>query len=159
MFLHLPMVLGLLMAGDGAPEEAAPPELCVQLGLSEIFEGTRLGTIAIEYRHSPLWRELRPMVGVAFTNDEDKLLYLGMQYDFHLTERWRLSPNTAAGYFNDGGGLHLGGHIEFRSGIELTYRFHERWRLGLHLSHSSNAGLFDSNPGTETLSLSLASRF
>jgi len=38
-----------------------------------------------------------------------------------------------------------------RSQLEVAYRFDGRSRLGLSISHYSNAGLGDDNPGTESL--------
>jgi len=35
--------------------------------------------------------------------------------------------------------------------LEFAFRFDDRSRLGLSISHYSNAGLGDSNPGTESL--------
>ena len=43
--------------------------------------------------------------------------------------------------------------MEFRSTIELGYRFDDRSRLSLAFGHLSNAGIGDSNPGTEVLTL------
>ena len=39
------------------------------------------------------------------------------------------------------------------SQFEIAYRFDDRSRLGVAISHYSNAGLGDTNPGTATLSL------
>lgn len=156
------ILIPVLLAGDdasGGIPYARRPELSLQGGLAGIFDETKLGTFAAEYRHSPLWRDLVPIAGVQFTNQEDTLFYAGLQYNFHLSDRWRLSPSTAAGYYNQGDGLILGGELEFHSSIELTYRFHRGWRLGLHLSHNSNAGLFDVNPGTEILGVALSGHF
>ena len=43
--------------------------------------------------------------------------------------------------------------MEFRSSLELAYRFDNRARLGLSFYHLSNASLDDNNPGTEVFSL------
>ena len=40
--------------------------------------------------------------------------------------------------------------MEFRSQLEIAYRFDDRSRLGLAISHYSNASLGDTNPGTES---------
>ena len=47
--------------------------------------------------------------------------------------------------------LDLGHGLEFRSQIEFAYRFDDRSRLGLAVSHSSNASIGDTNPGTESV--------
>ena len=43
--------------------------------------------------------------------------------------------------------------LEFRSGIEVAWRFDNRSRLGVEFTHISNAGIYDRNPGTETLTV------
>ncbi len=43
--------------------------------------------------------------------------------------------------------------MEFRSQIEFAYRFDDRSRLGVAVSHMSNASLGESNPGTESAML------
>ncbi|HSN88855.1 MAG TPA: acyloxyacyl hydrolase [Thermoanaerobaculia bacterium] len=48
--------------------------------------------------------------------------------------------------------------VEFRSGVELAWRLNERSRIGLCLYHLSNGGLYDFNPGTESLILSYGVR-
>jgi hypothetical protein len=61
----------------------------------------------------------------------------------------------APGYYRAGGGKDLGYPLEFRSGIELGWRFHEG-RVGVELYHLSNASLARHNPGEESLVLTLA---
>ena len=55
------------------------------------------------------------------------------------------------GLYFDNGGFDLGGPIEFRSGIELGYEGRNGWRYGLSYDHRSNAGIYDENPGIETV--------
>lgn len=55
------------------------------------------------------------------------------------------------GLYFDNGGYDLGGPIEFRSGIELGYENRKGWRFGLSYDHRSNAGIYDNNPGIETV--------
>ena len=64
-----------------------------------------------------------------------------------------LTPSLAAGLYEDGDGKDLGHIVEFRSSLELAYRFDNRARLGLSFYHLSNASLDDNNPGTEVFSL------
>ncbi|MDP6622047.1 MAG: acyloxyacyl hydrolase, partial [Alphaproteobacteria bacterium] len=61
--------------------------------------------------------------------------------------------------YHRGQGKDLGHWIEFRSQLELAYRFDDRSRLGVSLSHISNASLDDNNPGTESLMLNYAVPF
>ncbi|NKB19827.1 MAG: hypothetical protein GKS01_04700 [Alphaproteobacteria bacterium] len=67
-----------------------------------------------------------------------------------------MTPSFAVGAYDDSKGKDLGHTIEFRSGVELAWRFDNQMRLGLTLYHLSNAGIGDRNPGTEVLSLGLS---
>jgi hypothetical protein len=67
---------------------------------------------------------------------------------------WRLVGYTGLGHYRPGdGGRELGGPLEFRSGLELSRRLGPRTRLGLSFDHLSNAGIYDHNPGSESLVL------
>ena len=55
------------------------------------------------------------------------------------------------GLYAENGGFDLGGPIAFRSGIEIGYEARNGWRYGLSYDHRSNAGLYDDNPGIETV--------
>ena len=100
------------------------------------------------------------------TNDEAYYGYLGIGIDLYFGKCRCvvLQPNFAVGIFDDGvdhgdgytAGKDLGGGLEFRSGVELAYRFENNMRFGIAFSHISNAGLGDINPGTESLVLTWA---
>ncbi len=62
----------------------------------------------------------------------------------------------SVGAYHQGDGEDLGHWIEFRSGLELGFRFDSRERLSLGIAHISNASIGDENPGTEILSLTYA---
>ena len=79
--------------------------------------------------------------------------YAGVLVDFYMGRRVVLTPSFAAGLYEDGDGKDLGHAVEFRSSMELAYRFDDRSRLGVSFYHLSNAGLSNNNPGTEVLSL------
>lgn len=61
--------------------------------------------------------------------------------------------HSMPGIYFDNGGFDLGGPIEFRSGIEIGYENRRGWRYGLSYDHRSNAGIYDENPGIETVQL------
>ncbi len=65
-----------------------------------------------------------------------------------------VTPSFGGGFYADGSGKKLGHEIEFRSQIELAYRFDNRSRLGVAFSHISNASIGgDKNPGVEVLNI------
>ncbi len=104
---------------------------------------------------------LKPFFGIEYTSDsatyflsgiyvEDNLgqLFEGRKSNFYFT------PSFGAGIYNDGSGKKLGNDIQFRSSIEVSYELKNKNRIGISLSHISNANLGDKNPGVEILSLS-----
>lgn len=100
-----------------------------------------------------------PVTGAMATSRGTLYVYGGFRFEVPLGKRWVASPNWAAGvYYRDGDGKDLGGAIEFRSAIELSYILTESARLGLCLYHLSNAGIYDFNPGSESLVLTFSVR-
>ena len=78
----------------------------------------------------------------------------GVLVDIYLGKRLVVTPSFAPTIWRgETDQLDLGHPIEFRSQMEMSYRFNDRSRLGLAISHYSNASLGDTNPGTETISL------
>ncbi|MFW2589046.1 acyloxyacyl hydrolase [Sagittula sp. SSi028] len=55
------------------------------------------------------------------------------------------------GLYFDNGGFDLGGPIEFRSGVEVGWEARNGLRMALSYDHRSNAGIYDENPGIETV--------
>jgi lipid A 3-O-deacylase len=78
----------------------------------------------------------------------------GVLVDIYFGNRFVVTPSFAPTWWRGKTDeLDLGHGLEFRSQIEFAYRFDDRSRLGLAVSHSSNASIGDTNPGTETLML------
>ena len=87
------------------------------------------------------------------TTDAATYGYAGIGVDVFFGPRWVATPTFAAGIYGNGDGKDLGNAVEFRSGLEVAYRFDDRSRLGLSFTHISNAGIGDRNPGVESLVL------
>lgn len=105
----------------------------------------------LEYRHDRKLWIFKPWAGIEATSDGAFYGLAGVLIDVHLGEHFVLTPSFGAGGYANGGGKDLGSAIEFRSQIEIAYRFADRSRLSLAFSHISNAGIGDDNPGTEIL--------
>lgn len=103
----------------------------------------------------PNWKHLHPEFGVLATKDSDVYVWGGLRYFWDLSDRWYLAPHTAVGLYEPEGGADLGGPVEFRSGLELGYRFSPNVRLGIDYSHLSNSRIYDRNPGLEDLVFNL----
>jgi hypothetical protein len=69
-----------------------------------------------------------------------------------------LSPGFAVALFEEGDGKDLGGPVEFRSSLELSHRRSERSEIGITLYHLSKAGIYDENPGSNSLVVSYTFR-
>ena len=90
------------------------------------------------------------------TTDAAVYGYAGFMLDIYFGRHIVLTPNVAVGLYSDGDGKDLGSAMEFRSGVEMAYRFDSRTRFGFAFHHISNASISDNNPGTETLTLVLS---
>lgn len=97
--------------------------------------------------------ELVPAVGLTAGAQGSLYVYAGGRMDLPIAGPWVFSPNAGMGYYHKADGFNLGGELEFRTGIELAYRLPGGSRLGLCLYHLSNSGLFERNPGSESLVL------
>ncbi len=149
--------LGLAMA---MPAQADDPDfISFSAGAFDVFPGDDdevAGEFRLEYRSDlKLWI-FKPFVGVMATTDAAFYGYGGVLVDIYLGKRFVATPSFAVGYYEEGDGLDLGSAAEFRSQIEIAYRFDDRSRLGLSFSHMSNAGIGDDNPGSESLMLTYA---
>jgi lipid A 3-O-deacylase len=60
------------------------------------------------------------------------------------------------GLYLRGDGVDLGGPINARAGAELGWETDTGLRIGLSIDHRSHGGLFERNPGAETVQLRLS---
>lgn len=131
-----------------------PAFLTFGAGSFDMNGGDTTATLSVEYTHDQrLFWEFKPMGGLMATLDGAFYVYGGLAVDIFLGQRFVLTPSFAPGLYMEGGGKDLGHVIEFRSSVELAYRFDNRARLGLDLYHLSNAGLAKRNPGANALML------
>ncbi len=160
----------ILLAPLSLPAEVlfrtAPEQITASLGGFEILDdvsayemGWELHFPARRYRRLPSWMpELVPTFGVMANTRGSLYPYAGFRADIDLGERWVLSPGAATGIYYREGGKNLGGALEFRTHAEIGYRLSGGGRVGLCFYHLSNGGLFDFNPGTESLVLTYSAR-
>jgi lipid A 3-O-deacylase len=134
---------------------AEEPDL-ISVGVS-YFNVTRQKQNALEGRFEfrsglKIW-EMKTFTGVMVTSAGAVYTMAGFYFDVSLTDRLKLTPSFAPGYFSKGNGIDLAHKIEFRSQLEISYIFHNYSRLGLSFSHISNANLGESNPGAESIAI------
>ena len=157
MRIHSVMAAALVLAGasmaaamPAAAADDEPDFLSIGAGWYDFNDDMDAVDARIEYRSN--WKMLglvKPWVGIEFTSDAAFYGVGGILMDIHFGRRVVLTPSFGVGANADGDGKDLGNTIEFRSQLELGYRFDDWSRVSLAVSHISNAGLGDSNPGTE----------
>ena len=138
-------------AGAGEPALLSFSAGAFDVGKSETAAEGR-----IEYRSDYEFWFLRPFAGAMVTSDGGAFGYAGILLDLRLGENFVTTLSFAPGAYHQGSGKNLGHGLEFRSQIELAYRFADRSRLGVAFSHMSNSSLGRKNPGTENLLLTYA---
>ena len=118
--------------------------------------------IRLEYLYGKKFYEnsfnLKQFIGVMRNGDNGSYLYTGLRKDIEVSSKWNFTPSFALGYYDRGKSLDLGYNPEFRSQIEFSYALGES-RIGFNLNHISNASLGDTNPGTESATVSLIRSF
>ena len=104
---------------------------------------------------------LKPFFGVEYTNDSATYFLTGIYFEDNLGEllegnksKFFFTPSFGAGIYDDGSGKKLGNDLQFRTSLEVTYELKNKNRIGISLSHISNANLGNKNPGVEILSFS-----
>jgi hypothetical protein len=107
--------------------------------------------LRLEYRSGRPFGGFRPLGGFLATTDRAFFGYAGLGFDWFPARSLVITPSFAPGLYARGDGKDLGHVVEFRSQLEVAYRFLNRVRLGLSVSHISNASLGAHNPGTESL--------
>ena len=110
-----------------------------------------------------VWRSKRGMVlvpafGGMATEENAYYGWAGGALFIPLGAHWGLIPELGVGAYEQGDGRNLGGTLEFRSGLEATYRANDAVRVGVGFYHLSNAGLHEVNPGVNSLLLTFGIR-
>jgi hypothetical protein len=160
------LLLARLMLGAAPVRAAEPAEVTAGLGEVEVLEdgrGKQMDLVVrFPYRRFDLLPtflpELAPLLGAITTSRGAIYVYAGMGAELRLPGRWRLCPSFSAGLYHQGEGQDLGGLLQFRSALELSYTLDPRRRLGVSLDHISNGGIFGRNPGSESLTFTYSAK-
>ncbi len=165
----LAVLAGFALAGLAPAAEADEPYpsgitigiqetdfLTLGAGGFDINDDQTSGEFRLEYRSDYRLWFIKPIVGVLANTDSGAFGYGGFGFDIFLGRRVVLTPQATIGGYHRGDSKDLGGVFQFRTGVELAYRFANRARLGISFHHISNAGIYDDNPGTENLLLTFS---
>ena len=129
------------------------------LSLGETYFQTAASGEEIYYRRDTglAFGPFQNVWGLSASTDGEFWIGAGHAYTVNLfNERSFIKFNAMLGLYESGGGVDLGGPIEFRSGIEIGYQAPNGTRIGLNFDHRSNAGIYSRNPGLETVNLRVA---
>jgi hypothetical protein len=130
--------------------------LNIGIGATQVVDTDQNILLDIEYRYLDIYYGLRPIIGFHMDSESALYGYAGFNWDIQLADAWWFTPTASVGAYSQGDGQDLGHAIEFRTGIELAYERENKSRIGLQLTHLSNAGIGNKNPGTEILQLNYA---
>lgn len=151
-FLSAIALATAIMASRASAQE--PSLLSFGVGWYDINDDQDAVDLRVEYRSkAKLLGFVKPWVGVEITSDAAAYGVAGILSDIFFGRRIVLTPSFGVGVYADGNGKDLGSAIEFRSQLELGYRFDNRSRMSLAFGHISNAHLTDQNPGSEILTV------
>lgn len=131
--------------------------LNLQAGIFHAFGRKKEALFGAEYRAGWGLSLFHPFLGIFATHKGSVYGYGGILADIPVGKRIFITPSAAIGGYHKGGdGRDLGGILEFRTGIEVSYRFDNDSRLGASFSHISNADIYNFNPGTEIATITYA---
>ncbi len=149
------LALGLALGAHGArADEDGPSFISLGAGFYDVYHRDHdAADFRIEYRHGEKFLFLKPWAGIEATSDGSVWGGGGVLLDVYFGQRIVVTGSIGAGGYAEGNGKDLVNVIEFRSQVEIAYRFDDRSRLGLAFSHISNASIGDDNPGVEIVSL------
>ena len=144
------LLLFLAVSPVGAVE---PRALAFSGGVFNFSKSEKQVEVGVEFRNpTPLWG-MAVAVGLYGTEERSFWVFGGLRRDFSLGKGWLVTPAFAVSLYEEGDGKDLGGPVEFRSALELGYEWANRTRLAFAFYHLSNAGLYDRNPGSNSLIL------
>ena len=150
VFFITPLVISFLYFYPTFTSQAYADEqyLSVSGGLFEVFDDDRAAEVRIEYRSDVEYLNLvKPFLGTEVTSEGSIYGLVGLYNDWEFKPRWYLTPSFGGGLYAEGGGEDLGSALQFRTQLEITYELENQHRVSAGLSHISNAGLEDDNPG------------
>ena len=151
---------GLAQAPPPEPERAGDPAFLVMgAGWYDFNDSEGAAEFRVEWRGRQWIWGIRPLAGVMATSDTAVYGYGGLALDLFFGRRIVLTPSFAAGLYHEGSGKDLGSIVEFRSALELGWRFDDRSRISAMVYHISNASIDDNNPGTEVFSIAYSMPF
>lgn len=146
-------VFMLFLSPAFAQEETKKDYLSISIGGFDVVgHDNEAVDFRLEWRLAKkIWNVFHPFIGIEATSDGGLFGLVGAFWDFKFDNNWFITPSLGGGIYKDGDGLDLAHTLQFRTQLEAGYEFDNGHRLSGALSHISNAGLGDRNPGTEVI--------
>lgn len=105
----------------------------------------------MEYRPNYLCSKVRPYVSMFLTENQSIFASTGLALDIFLLKNIVFTPSFGPGIYFQGKGKNLHHPFTLRSSVDISVKFSNLSRIGVQLSHISNAGITEKNPGSEIL--------
>lgn len=141
-------------------------DLVFGLGQSGIDSSRQSETTAVQLEYHTGAIRSYSKVSVAamgvleYHSGEDVFAGAGPSLLLDIAPKWFVETSFAAGfYYASNDEVDLGGSLQFRSLLGAGYRLSNTSRLTIAINHLSNAGLDDTNPGRNTVSIRYARSF
>ena len=157
LFKYLFFLAGLFIFSISLNYAAVAQEdsyVSIGLGWYDLNDNRDAVDLRLEYRPNKHYLGVfKPWIGFEITSDIAAYGALGLLSDIKIGRNVILTPSLGVGIYSDGDGKKLGNTIQFRSQIEIGYKFKDMSKVSLALGHISNAHLSDENPGTEIITV------
>lgn len=145
-----------------APTPAAAGDLVLGLGYADFNDPAAVATLEVHSR--PYWRFAGAdwSIAGAISDDDagDFFIGVGPAGLWQLRDHWFFEASVMPGYFSEGDDANdLGSEFEIRSLLGIGRKVSEGLSLSLAVSHKSNAGTAERNPGVDELSVRLRRSF
>ena len=110
--------------------------------------------IYLRYDFGHAWGPFQPAMGLSVSERGEIWAGFGPTWDYAFGSSGFYTELHAMPGFNlDNTGFDIGGALAFRSGVEVGFESDGGWRYALSYDHRSNAGIYEENPGVETVQL------
>jgi hypothetical protein len=140
---------------ESEARQSAENNIVLGPAVAQIFDNDNVLYIVAEFRHYFNDNGGGVLTSLEIFNDT-YYVAVGLFRERRLFDELYCAFGLSPGLVSGEGEKKLGCVVEFRSSIEIFYRFANNHRLGLSVNHYSNSGLGKINPGTESLRLMLS---
>lgn len=154
---HLPVLFAVAFLASAATADGLSGDFVVGVGPTD-FDDDDVAVFELEYHSKPIWNIGRTDISVSGAvvvgSEGNFFVGGGVSAQRPLSNDWFIEASFAPGYYEDGGPTtDLGNDLEFRTLIGVGRSLANGTKLSVGLSHISNGGLGDNNPGVNAVTL------